>query len=343
MQQTNKQLGNGNIGTLPTDGYQMLLAQHKAGRKGLDKMVKVGIMPGKMTKQGTIWKFGSWLYLVGMLPLCFIVLWVVAIYTGIADKISFSWNSFKYDNPQAGKFAAIFLSIGAVGVLALMMFGPLMKLGIISFNRKKEPSLDEQEANMQKWFFELPMRTFSGYNTMALIPISIALLLLGIVVSLITPVIGSIIIASVLLVVASWWYWQRVSRPYFGFRHNGAVFANYPNKSWELQLTDCRSVTMAYGDSTYFSVWYDRPFVRGVVKAVGATSLFPFRLIFKLNTGKTKTLVIYNAKFNNNEHINAQEVEILVAQKLNSLGFHIQLHYQDNNIAGWTATPNDKL
>ncbi len=339
MQQTNNQLGNGNIGKLPTDGYQVLLAQHRASRKSLDKLVDAGIMPGKMTKQGTIWKFGSWIYVVGMLPLCFTVLWVVAIFTGIADKISLSWNSFIYDNPQAGKFAAIFISIGAVGLLALMMFGPLMKLGIISFNRKKEPSLEEQEADMQKWFFELPMRTFSGYNTMVLIPISITSVLLGIVVSLMKPIIGTIIIATVLLVVVFWWYWQRVSRPYFGFKQSGAVFAKYANSSWELQLTDCRSVAMAYADSSYFSVWYDRPFLRGVVQAAGATSLFPFRLIFELNTGDTKNLVIYNAKFDNNEHINAQEVEILVAQKLNSLGFHIQLHYQDNNIAGWTAIP----
>ncbi len=321
------------------DGFKVLQAQHRAYTKQLDKMVAAGIMPGKMAKPGVIWGFARWLYIVGMWPLVVLVLYVVGLYTGIVDRVAYVWNIFLHDNPSAGKLAAAFFSLLVVGFLAFLMLGPLVKLGILPLFGKEKPAPQEEEADVRSLFFKQPMRTRSAYNVLFVIVLGTVTFLLGILLSLQVPLVGTSIMAVVALVVLAWWFWQKNTRPVFGFKQNGQVYAQYFNRAWQLQLADCRSVAMAYADYKNYSRWYDRPFTSAVIDAAGATSLFPFRLILALRNGETKDLVIFNARFANKEHISAQEVEILVAEMLHTQGFHIQLQYHGPHISGWVAQP----
>lgn len=317
------------------DGYHELMAKESLYRDGMEKMIAEGIMPGKMSKPGNIFNFARWVYTFGMIPFVLSMLYAYAQFSGHADLVVLHWNRFAHENPSVGKASALLLTLGAIGLLAFLMFGPLIKLGILPFGEK--PDLDAEALDTRNRFYQQPMRTRSAFNVLYINVLSIVLFLAGMLVSLVAPIVGTGMVAFVFIVVAAWWFWQQKTRPVFGFSQTGNIYVRYPHKEWRLNLANCKSITMFYADNMYYVDWYKRPFTREAVNAVGSSTLFPFRLLFKTYEGPIYDLVILNASFPDKEPISAHEIEIFVAELIHQLGFGIQLQYDGYHISGWVA------
>lgn len=328
------------MAAIATDDFPQLWQQYQEFKEGIEKLKNAG-MPGAMGQSGAMWGYARWFYKIAFVPLALIVLYVMAEETGITDQFSIWWKGLMVNNPSLSQFFAVLLTLSAVAALGWVFFGPMWKLGLLDFLFPNSVAR-EKPQQPQRLFFTMQMRTESGYNTIFVIAGVIITAILGAVVTLVNPALGATILLADAMLVAAWQYYQKQTRPFFGFGQNGEVKIEPSfGRTRQFNYNDCTSIEMVYGDSVNFNRIYQRPLVQAINEATGASSLFPYKLVFHPSVqANDDELVIYNAKFTNGEYINPQDIEILVAVTLKKMGFNITVQRQGTHIAGWKAIKN---
>lgn len=298
----------------------------------------------EMLNSGYMWSYARWIYIMSLIPLSFTVIYIVFQNSTLGLTFSDSFSTFKQNNPGLVKPIAAITALLVVGGIVYMVWKPLSKLGLWGSSIKNQPqSYDDVESNLEFAFFTQPLRTESGYNAIFAYVILILVGLIGLVLTVANLILGLVVLAGVVLAALLWFRYQKKSRPVLLVSRNGAIKLYYSTGIIkEFNITDCEKIEMVYADSAYYSTWYRRPLVRAMYKATGASSLFPYKVVFYGKNNVTVSVSLENLFTNNKSYINTWESEFYIAGLLKEHGFNISSNKITEGmltpaISGWVA------
>jgi hypothetical protein len=298
----------------------------------------------QMLNSGYMWGYARWIYIMALIPLSFTVIYIVFQNSALGLTFSDSFSTFKQNNPGLVKPIAAITALLVVGGIVYMVCKPLSKLGLWGSNINNQPqSYDDVESNLEFAFFTQPLRTESGYNAIFVYVILIFVGLIGLVLTVANLSLGLSILAGFFLAALLWFTYQKKSRPVLQVSRKGIIKLYYSGGIVkEFNITDCEKIEMIYADNAYYNTWYLRPFVRAMYKAMGASALFPYKVVFYCNNNATVSVSLENLYTNNKSYINTWESEFYIAGLLKEHGFTIACNIITEGmltpaINGWVA------
>lgn len=329
-----------------TDGYPALVHRYKQYLLSYNALISQGTAP-QMLNSGFMWKYAKWLYVISLTPFSLVIIYVVFQNSSLGLSFSDWFINFKANNPSVVKPIAALVALLGMGAIVYIVWKPFNKLGVWGGNNNKPENYDEVEDTKELAFFTQKMHTESGYNAIFVYVILVLLGLIGLVLTLVKLTWGLSVLAIVSLLALLWVRYQKNARPFFEVYRSGSIKIKYKGgKINEFNVADCKQIEMLYADSAYYSRWYDRPFIREMYKATGASSLFPFKIVFSGNNNVSIPLELENVSTANKTYINPIEAEFYFAGLLKEHGFtFINNQTTDgmltNTIEGWVAVKNN--